>query len=477
MTKYETVIGLEVHLQLATRTKAFCGCSTDFGARPNSQTCPVCLGFPGSLPVLNEEAFNFAVKVALALGCKIQDLIKFDRKNYYYPDLPKNFQISQYDMPLAYDGFIDITSSGQSKRIRIKRVHMEEDAGKLMHTPGYSLVDYNRSGMPLLEIVTEPDLSSHEEAYEYLTKLKAILRYLKVSDCDMEKGSLRCDANISIRPKGDTKLGVKVEVKNMNSFKNVRSALEYEARRQVSAMGSGEKIVQETRLWDADKEVSNSMRSKEEAEEYRYFPEPDLVPFVVDKRNIEIIKRGLPELPEARAARFTKEFAMSEYDAGVITSDIDLAEYFEESARLCKNIKAVANWIMGDIMAALKEKTVGIKDARIAPAGLAGLLTMIDSGAISGKMAKDVLLEAMDTGIDPKVIVEKRGLSQVNDRGEIEAVVKSVVAGNEKSVNDYKAGKTNALTFLVGQVMKSTKGKANPAIVNDILKKILEGGV
>jgi len=477
MTKYETVIGLEVHLQLATRTKAFCGCSTDFGAHPNSQTCPVCLGFPGSLPVLNEEAFNFAIKVALALGCKIQDLIKFDRKNYYYPDLPKNFQISQYDMPLAYDGFIDITSSGQSKRIRIKRVHMEEDAGKLMHTPGYSLVDYNRSGMPLLEIVTEPDLGSHEEAYDYLTKLKAILRYLKVSDCDMEKGSLRCDANISIRPEGDTKLGVKVEVKNMNSFKNVRSALEYEARRQVSAMGSEEKIVQETRLWDADKEVSNSMRSKEEAEEYRYFPEPDLVPFVVDKRNIENIKSGLPELPEARAERFTKEFAMSEYDAGVITSDIDLAEYFEESARLYKNVKAVANWIMGDIMAALKEKTISIKDARITPAGLTGLLTMIDSGAISGKMAKDVLLEAMDTGIDPKAIVEKRGLSQVNDRGEIEAVVRSVIAGNEKSVNDYKAGKTNALTFLVGQVMKSTKGKANPSIVNDILKKILEGGV
>ena len=477
MIKYETVIGLEVHLQLATRTKAFCGCSTDFGARPNSHTCPVCLGFPGSLPVLNEEAFNFALKVALALGCKIQDLIKFDRKNYYYPDLPKNFQISQYDMPLAYEGFIDIASAGQRKRIRIKRVHMEEDAGKLMHASGYSLVDYNRSGMPLLEIVTEPDLGSHEEAYEYLTKLKAILRYLKVSDCDMEKGSLRCDANISIRPEGNTKLGVKVEVKNMNSFKNVRSALEYEARRQVAALGDGEKIVQETRLWDVDKEATNPMRSKEEAEEYRYFPEPDLVPFIADKKKIELIKSGLPELPESRAARFIKDFAISEYDAGVITSDIDLADYFEEAAQASKNIKAIANWIMGDIMAMLNEKAIGIKDAKISPAGLAGLLTMIDSGAISGKMAKNVLLEAMDTGQDPKVIVEKYGLSQVNDLGEIEAAVKSVMAGNEKSVKDYKAGKTNALTFLVGQVMKSTKGKANPVIVNDILRKMLEGGV
>jgi aspartyl-tRNA(Asn)/glutamyl-tRNA(Gln) amidotransferase subunit B len=442
MTKYETVIGLEVHLQLATQTKAFCGCSTDFGARANSQTCPVCLGFPGSLPVLNEEAFNFAIKVALALGCTIQDLIKFDRKNYYYPDLPKNFQISQYDMPLAHDGFIDIASAGQKKRIRIKRVHMEEDAGKLMHELGYSLVDYNRSGIPLLEIVTEPDLSSDEEAYEYLTKLKAILRYLRVSDCDMEKGSLRCDANISIKPKGDTKLGVKVEVKNMNSFKNVRSALEYEALRQVSAIGDGEKIVQETRLWDADKEITNSMRSKEEAEEYRYFPEPDLVPFVVDKKKIALIKSGLPELPEARAERFIKEFAMSEYDAGVITSDIDLADYFEESAKISKNVKSIANWIMGDIMATLKEKAIGIKDACLPPAGLAGLLAMIDSGVISGKMAKDVLLEAMDTGIDPKRIVEKRGLSQVNDRGEIEAAVRSAIAGNEKSVKDYKAGQT-----------------------------------
>lgn len=473
MTQYETVIGLEVHLQLATQTKAFCGCKAKFGARPNSHTCPVCLGFPGSLPVLNEDAFGFAIKVALALGCVIQDLIKFDRKNYYYPDLPKNFQISQYDMPLAYDGFIDIALNGRKKRIRIKRVHMEEDAGKLMHEPGYSLIDYNRSGVPLLEIVTEPDLSSPEEAYEYLTKLKAILKYLRISDCDMEKGSLRCDANVSLRPAGEKKLGVKVEVKNMNSFKGVRSALEYETGRQAAALRDGEKIVQETRLWDADRQMSNPMRSKEEAEEYRYFPEPDLVPFVVDKKEIMRIKRGLPELPEARAARFIKEFALPEYDAGVITSDIELAEYFEETARLCKNTKAIANWMMGDIMARISEKGVGIRDMGLTPAGLSNLLDMIDSGAISGKMAKDVLFEAMETGNDPKDIVSRRGLLQVSDRGEIETIVKSVIARNVKSVSDYRAGKKNAFTFLVGQVMKDTKGKANPMVVNDILKKTL----
>jgi aspartyl-tRNA(Asn)/glutamyl-tRNA(Gln) amidotransferase subunit B len=473
MNRYEAVIGLEVHLQLATKTKAFCGCSTKFGGAPNSQTCPVCLGFPGSLPVLNEEAFGLSIKVALALNCRIQDLIKFDRKNYYYPDLPKNFQISQYDMPLSYDGFVDIKSGPADKKIRIKRVHLEEDAGKLMHESAMSLVDYNRAGIPLLEIVTEPDISSPEEAYEYLVKLKSILKYLRVSDCDMEKGSLRCDANISIRPAGETKLGTKVELKNMNSFKNVRAALEFETARQLAAVEGGEKIIQETRLWDADRCISNPMRSKEEAEDYRYFPEPDLVPFVTDKKRIESARRDLPELPEAKGARFMKDFGLSEYDAGVITGDIDMAEYFEETTKLHANKKAVANWIMGDIMAAIKERDASIKDIGISPAGLAGLLSMIDSGTISGKMAKEVLKESIETRVDPKDVVTRKGLSQVSDKSAIEGIVKSVMAQNQRSVDDYRAGKKNALAFLVGQVMKESKGKANPAVVNQILKKEL----
>jgi aspartyl-tRNA(Asn)/glutamyl-tRNA(Gln) amidotransferase subunit B len=472
---YETVVGLEVHLQLATKTKAFCGCPTAFGGEPNSHTCPVCLGFPGSLPVLNKEAFSFAVRVALALNCKIQDLIKFDRKNYYYPDLPKNFQISQYDMPLSYDGHVDIQPGGKTKRIRIKRVHLEEDAGKLMHEQGRSLVDYNRSGIPLLEIVTEPDINSPDEAYAYLTKLKSILKYLRVSDCDMEKGSLRCDANISLRPKGETKLGTKVEIKNMNSFKNVRSGLEFEVKRQLSALEDGEKIRQETRLWDADKAVTDPMRSKEEAEDYRYFPEPDLVPFAVDKKDVEEARKALPELPEAKCARLVKDFGLSEYDAGVITSDADMAEYFEEACGLCANKKAVANWLIGDITAYMNEKGVGARELGLRPSGLAALLKMIELGSISGKMAKEVLAEALETKAAPADIVAKKGLAQISDAAKIEEVVRTVLAKNEKSANDYKSGKKNALAFLIGQVMKETKGAANPAVVNEILRKNLGG--
>jgi aspartyl-tRNA(Asn)/glutamyl-tRNA(Gln) amidotransferase subunit B len=473
--KFETVVGLEVHLQLNTETKAFCGCSNKFGQAPNSNVCPVCLGFPGSLPVLNEKAFFSAIKVALALDCKIQDLIKFDRKNYYYPDLPKNYQISQYDMPLSYDGRVDINVDGKKKRIRILRVHMEEDAGKLIHPEGadHSLVDYNRGGTPLLEIVTEPDISTPEEAYQYLTKLKSILGYLNVSDCDMEKGSLRCDANISIRPFGETKLGTKVEVKNMNSFKNVRQALEHEEKRQREAVEDKVKIVQETRLWDVNKGVTISMRSKEEAQDYRYFPEPDLVPFVVDKKVIEDIRSKLPELPEARRARFMKEFELSEYDAGVLTSDIDMAEYFEKAARASGKAKAAANWIMGDIAATMNEKNAGILALGLSVEALVEIIKMIDSGAISGKIAKDVLKEAIETKKAPEEIVESKGLTQISDSAEIEGVVKSVLAKNEKSVSDYKSGKKNALGFLVGQIMKETRGKANPAVVNELLKKNL----
>ncbi|MDP3791798.1 MAG: Asp-tRNA(Asn)/Glu-tRNA(Gln) amidotransferase subunit GatB [Candidatus Omnitrophota bacterium] len=472
---YETVVGLEVHLQLATETKAFCGCSTKFGQRPNSQTCPVCLGFPGSLPVLNEKAFFYAIKVALALNCKIQNIIKFDRKNYYYPDLPKNFQISQYDMPLSYDGFVDINSGGARKRIKIKRVHLEEDAGKLVHPAkaNYSLVDFNRSGMPLLEIVTEPDISSPQEAYDYLTALKAILQYLKVSDCDMEKGSLRCDANISLKKKEDEKLGVKVEIKNMNSFRWVREGLQYEVQRQTSALGAKERIFQETRLWDAQKLVTISMRSKEEAQDYRYFPEPDLVPFVVDKKVIEDMRNSLPELPQARAKRFVESYGMTEYDAGVLTSDSSIADYFEECVKNYANKKAVANWIIGDIMAAMNLKNVSISELAVAPAALVELLKMIDSQAISGKMAKDVLLEMIETKSMPQDIVRSKGLSQISDKGSLENAIKEVLTTNEKSVNDYKGGKKTALTYLVGQVMKQTKGKANPALVNQMLKEHL----
>ncbi len=474
---YETVIGLEVHLQLKTRTKIFCGCPTTFGQRPNSQTCPVCLGMPGSLPVLNEEAFLSSIKVALALNCTIQDLIKFDRKNYYYPDLPKNFQISQYDMPLSYDGHIDIDSGSECgrKRIRIKRAHLEEDAGKLVHPPdgSCSFVDLNRTGMPLLEIVTEPDLNSPQEAYDYLTKLKSILEYLKVSDCDMEKGSLRCDANISVRKSGEEKLGTKVEIKNMNSFRGVRQALEHEAKRQVACMIDGEKIFQETRLWDAERLVTMSMRSKEEAKDYRYFPEPDLVPFVVDKAIIEKIQNSLPELPEAKAKRFASEFGLTEYDAGVLTGQIDIAEYFEKCVKLHQNNKAVANWIMGDIMSYLNEKNIPVTQLKLTPENLTGLLKMIESGKISGKMAKEVLTESLETGANPADVVVKKGLSQISDTGKLDEIVKSVLAKNEKSVADYKSGKKNALGYLVGQIMRETKGAANPSIVNELLKKNL----
>lgn len=476
---YETVIGLEVHLQLDTETKAFCGCSTEFGKPPNSQACPVCLGFPGSLPVLNEKAFLYSIKAALALNCRIQDMVKFDRKNYYYPDLPKNFQISQFDMPLSYDGFVDVpTNSGGCEtrnRVRIKRVHLEEDAGKLVHPAkaNYSLVDFNRAGMPLLEIVTEPDINSPEEAYDYLTALKSILQYLRVSDCDMEKGSLRCDANISIREAGKKELGVKVEVKNMNSFRWVREALSFEADRQRTLAGAKERIVQETRLWDAEKLVTVPMRSKEEAHDYRYFPEPDLVPFIVDKKIIDQMRKALPELPQARAKRFIKEYGLSEYDARILTGQIDLADYFEECARGYADRKTLANWINGDIAAQMNARNVNILGLGIQPKDLVELLRMIDGQSISGKIAKDVLAEMIETKKNPSEIVSSKRLSQISDKDKIAEVIKDVLARNERSVNDYKGGKKTAITFLIGQVMKQTRGKANPAMVNDMLKKRL----
>lgn len=472
--KYEINIGLEVHLQLSTKSKVFCSCSTEFGAAPNSQTCPVCLGFPGALPVFNREALKYAVKVAFALGCEIAEKIKFDRKNYYYPDLPKNFQISQYDMPIARNGFLEIRLAGGPKKIRIRRVHLEEDAGKLFHKDTYSLIDYNRAGTPLLEIVTEPDISSQDEAYSYLTSLKLLLRYLGVSDCNMEEGSLRCDANISLREKGSEKLGVKAELKNMNSFKGVKNALDYEAERQAALLEEGEKIVQETRLWNDDKGITASMRGKEEAHDYRYFPEPDLVPFVIDKETISRTKKDIPELPMARQARFVSQYAIPEYDASVLISDKETADFFEETVKIYNNPKSISNWIMGDISAVLNEENVSISAMKLSPKNLARMIEMVDGGIISAKIAKTIIPDMVKSGGPPDMLVQKRGLVQISDEDELEAIISKVIKENEKTVSDYKSGRKNAFTFLVGQVMKETRGKANPKIVNEILKSKLK---
>lgn len=476
MQDYEIVIGLEAHVQLATESKVFCGCSTKFGLPPNSSTCPVCLGLPGALPVLNEKAFLYAIKTALALGCKIQDLIKFDRKNYYYPDLPKNFQISQYDKPLAYNGHIEIENDGSKKRIGITRVHLEEDAGKLIHdvNRGVSYVDLNRTGAPLLEIVSEPDMRTPEEASVYLQDLKAILKYLKVSDCNMEEGSLRCDANISARPKGVDFLGVRAELKNMNSFKAVRDALAYEAKRQVDLLKKTEKIVQETRLWNETRQVTLPMRAKEESHDYRYFPEPDLVPFVVDKKEIEAIKSSLPELPKAKKKRFISEYGLSVYDADVLTRDIEVSNFFEKATKLCRKPKEATNWILGDIASILNEKKIAIEKSNLKPEHLAELLGLIGTEEITGKIAKEILREVFTKGASPKQIMQNKGLKQIKDPGELASIIEGVLSENQKSAADYKNGKANALTFLIGQVMRKTKGKANPAKVSEILKKKLE---
>lgn len=473
---YEPVIGLEVHVQLNTATKIFCSCATVFGEEPNSQTCPVCLGLPGVLPVLNREALLKAIRAGLALNCSISRYSKFDRKNYFYPDLPKAYQISQYDKPICGKGFIEIDTDGAPRRIGVNRVHLEEDAGKNMHSDDsanrVSFVDFNRCGVPLIEIVSEPDIATPEEAYQYLLKLKSIMKYLDVSDCNMEEGSLRCDVNVSIRPKGTKPLGEKVEVKNLNSFKAVKLSLEHEIARQKELLDDGERIHQETRLWDADRNETFSMRSKEEAHDYRYFPDPDLAPVIVDASFIEEIKDAMPELPDVKIRRFVEEYALPRYDAGVLCSVRQIAEYFESVVREGAHAKKASNWIMGELLAAVEDPE-RIGECRITPARLAKLISLIDNATISGKIAKMVFADMLESGEDPERIVESRGLKQVTDVSAIESVVDSVIEKNPASVADYRSGKEKALGFLVGQVMKLSQGKANPQIVNELLVKKL----
>ena len=477
MPEFEAVIGLEVHAELLTRSKMFCGCSSTFGAPPNTHTCPICLGMPGVLPVINRRGVECAIRTALALHGTIAPMSRFARKNYFYPGLPKAYQISQYELPLSEHGYVAFVLDGVEKRIGIRRVHLEEDTGKLVHAgimeeAESSLVDYNRCGVPLMEIVSEPDLRTPEEAAEYLRTLRAILVYLDVCDGNMEEGSFRCDANVSVRPAGATELGVKVEVKNMNSFRNVQRALEYEIRRQIKALREGEALVQETRLWNADQEITLSMRSKEHAHDYRYFPDPDLVPLVVEPAWIEEIRRNLPELPEAKRRRFARDYGIPEYDAGVLTASKELAEYYETCVRGQNDPKAVSNWVMVELLGRLNKDGKGITESPIPPARLAALLRLLAEGAISGKMANEFFDEMYASGADPVEILKAKG-GQITDAGELEAIVRAVVEKHAGPVAEYRGGKETAFNFLVGQVMRATKGKANPKLVNALLKKAL----
>jgi aspartyl-tRNA(Asn)/glutamyl-tRNA(Gln) amidotransferase subunit B len=473
--EYEAVIGLEVHAELKTESKLFCGCSTKFGSEPNTQTCPVCLGLPGVLPVLNEKALEYTIKAGLALGSEIPSFSKFDRKNYFYPDLPKDYQVSQFDKPFCVGGKVEIWIDDTRKTIGLTRAHLEEEAGKLNHYESESGVDFNRTGVPLLEIVSEPEMSTPDEAYQFLVELKQILEYIEISDCNMEEGSLRCDANVSIRPKGARELGVKVEVKNMNSFNGVRKALAYEIERLEDLARDGEKIVQETRRWDADKQMTFSMRSKEEAHDYRYFPEPDLVPVEMDRDQVNRIAEQIPELPLKRRERFMREYQLSQYDAGVLTAQKEFAKYFESCCKLCDNYKVVANWIMGDFSRELNENKIDIDECRITPRMLTDMINLIDSGKISGKIAKTVFNKMFETGKDPEEIIENEGLVQISDTSELEAIIDKIIEQNQSSVADFKAGKQKALGHLVGQVMRETRGKANPQMVNQLLVQKLSG--
>lgn len=478
--KYEAVIGLEVHTELQTKTKIFCNCKTSFGADPNTNVCPVCLGLPGVLPVLNKKVLEFAVRAGLALNCEISRFSKFDRKNYYYPDLPKNFQTSQFDLPICEHGYLDVEVNGEKRRIRITRAHMEEDAGKLVHhgtsitDSDYSLVDYNRTGTPLLEIVSEPDMRSAKEAVAYMEKMRAILQYVGISDCRMEEGSLRCDANVSVRPVGQKELGTKTEIKNINSFKGVERAIEYEAMRQAQLLEDGGKVIQETRTWDEKEGVTKSMRTKEEANDYRYFPEPDLVPFTVSDEYIENIRKGLPELPDARKERYMKEFGLSSEDAVFMTNDKATADYFEKTVAEGADPKAAVNWLMGEFAGQLSKDGIEMDKAPVSASALAGLLKLIAEGTISGKIAKKVFAIMWKDGGNAADIVKEQGLVQISDTNELQALVEKVVSENPKAIEDFKAGKKKAVGALVGQIMKATKGKANPRVINELLNKKLQ---
>jgi len=478
--KYEIVIGLEVHAQLLTKCKVFCNCSTVFGGEPNSQTCPICLGMPGVLPVLNKKVVEFTIKTALATHCRINPFSQFARKNYFYPDLPKGYQISQYEKPIASDGYIEIElgEERRKKRIGILRIHMEEDAGKLFHemdgaVTDYSYIDFNRTGVPLIEIVSEPDMSTTEETSEYLRSLREILQYLEVCDGNMEEGSFRCDANISLRPEGQKELGTKVELKNMNSFRHVQHALEFEVERQRTILEEGETIIQETRLWDASQGITSSMRSKEEAHDYRYFPDPDLVPLVIDEKWVEKVRKALPELPKERRERFVKDYGIPAYDAGVLTSSRSLAHYFEECVKLYSKPKAVGNWIMGELLRVLRDSKKDIECCPITPSSLAEMLEMVDKGIISGKIAKKVFNEMYQSGKGAVEIVKEKGLEQVSDEGKLDDIVDGIISARTKQVEEYRQGKEKVFGFFVGEVMKATRGKANPKVVNELLRKKL----
>ncbi len=472
--KFETVIGLEIHAQLKTKSKIFCGCSTEFGAPPNSHTCPICLGMPGVLPVLNKKVVEFAIKMGLATGAVINRYNVFARKNYFYPDLPKGYQTSQFDLPIIGPGSVDIDVDGQVKTIGITRMHMEEDAGKLVHDnlDPVSHVDLNRTGTPLLEIVSEPDMRSPAEAYAYLKKIHLILRYLDICDGNMQEGSFRCDANISLRPIGQEEMGTRTELKNMNSFRNVQSALEFEVRRQRDILLDGEQVIQQTLLWNPDRNCTESMRGKEDAHDYRYFPCPDLIPVKVDDEWIEDIRQSLPELPDQKRSRFIKEYGLPEYDADILTGDRDLSEFFEKVVLTGAAPKKTSNWIMTELLRELKGQSV--LKCKVTPEYLGSLISMVEKGVISGKIAKTVFLDMMETGKDPHLIVKEKNLLQVSDEGELKVLVQEIIAANPEQVEDFKEGKTKLMGFFVGQLMKKTKGKANPQMANKLFAEEMQ---
>ncbi len=478
LTKYEPVIGLEVHVQLGTKTKIFCSCPVEFGAAPNRNVCPVCLGLPGALPVLSRQAVELAISAGLALHCKINPFSRFARKNYFYPDLPKGYQISQYDQPLAEHGYLDILSANGKKRIGVTRVHMEDDAGKSIHdgfkdSDRYTYVDLNRSGTPLIEIVSEPDMRSPDEAYAYITEVKQVLQYVGVSDCDMEKGQLRCDANVSVRPRGAEKFGTKAEVKNLNSFRFMKMALEYEIERQVELIESGGKVIQETRLYNVESGRTVGMRSKEHAHDYRYFPEPDLVPLRVSEHWLHEVKAKLPELPSDRRERFANDYGLREYDAQVLTLTRETGDYFEAAVKVSGDGRATANWVVGDLMGLLKASGKEITNSPVPPDYLGELVALINKGELSGKLGKEILPKMFESGDAPSAIMEREGLKQISDTGALEKIVDEVITANPKQVQQYRSGKTAVLGFLVGQVMKASRGQANPGAVNEALKSKL----